>query len=508
MPHVSLRGLGLIGLIADKPTYELPDNAFSEISNIRFFDGTAQKSSIPIERYSINADSVWMEIFLQSDLVKYTYATNLKLYEINSGVSSDVSRIVGGAYTDTTDWQSMVWGESPLYNNGADVPQIMEPSDSEFKDLPNWPSALRTRVMRPFKSFMVALNVTDSGVEKPDFVQWSNEAEPGEVPDTWVPLPDNLAGGNSLGGESDAIIDGLELGDVFVVYTRTTAYEMQFIGGSLVMGFRKFTDNGVVNRNAVVAFDHFHFCVSNWSIYTHDGHSVNHIADQKVRDFLFKSVTNTESIRVEHIADKKEIFIYFEADGSGTGPATKALIWCYRYDTWTFIDLPGVKRIEFAAEQPDPVTYDTITTTYAEESRTYAQMTDTSLNTLTYFLGSEDDVIYNFDTQFGTGLSFKVERTGLDFDDTLGVPTNTIKYINELLPQISGTGDVDITLGFADTPEGVVTWGEPVTYNIETDYKIDVRNSGRYPAWRFEGDGEGNFKLSGIDFNVIIDGER
>jgi hypothetical protein len=135
-------------------------------------------------------------------------------------------------------------------------------------------------------------------------------------------------------------------------------------------------------------------------------------------------------------------------------------------------------------------------------------MLDESITAQTYFLTTNGDTIDYFDTQFGTGVSFKVERTGLDFDKLLGTPTNTVKYINELLPQISGTGTVDITLGFANSPEGQVTWGDPVPYDIENDYKVDFRNSGRYPAWRFEGSSDGNFQLSGMDFNVVVDGER
>lgn len=509
MPHVSIRNIGMIGLISDRPNYDIPDNAFNVVENVRFFNGTAQKSSSPVERFSINADALWMEIYLLDGVPTYTYGTDIALFLIDSGgVSNDVSQI--GGYS-ASYWQSMEWSESVLYNNAVDDPQIKEPGDALFKDLPNWPANLQCRVMRPFKSFMVALNITDSGIEKPNFLQWSNEAEPGQVPDTWVPLPTNLAGGNLISSEDGAIIDGLELGDVFIIYTRQSAYEMQFIGGDLVMGFRKFSDNGLININSVVAFDHFHFCVSGSSIYTHDGHSVTHIGDQKVRDFLFQSVSNTESIKVEHLASTKECIIYFESDGSGTGIATKALIWCYRYDTWSFIDLPGVRRIEYASKQPVALTWEqaaTAGTTWDQITGTWAQLKDTSLDAQTYFLTATGDTIDDFDTVFGSGIPFKLERTGLDFDETLGVPTNTIKFINELLPQIKGSGNIEITLGFSNTPEGAVTWGDPMAYNIETDYKIDARNSGRYPAWRFEGSDAGNFQLSGIDFNVVIDGER
>tara|TARA_R110000851_G_scaffold155159_1_gene297504 strand:+ start:45 stop:1586 length:1542 start_codon:yes stop_codon:yes gene_type:complete len=513
MPYVSLRNLGLAGLIKDRPTYDLEENAFNEVSNVRFFNGTAQKSSIPVERFSINADSVWMEVYLELGVPKYVYATVDELYEINpgTGVSDNVSRTVGGAYTSTTGWQSMVWSESSIFNNGVDVPQIFEPSDSDFKDLTNWPANLQCQVMRPFKNFLFALNITTAGVNNPTAYRWSNESETGAIPNTWVPDTDNLSGGNILTAEDGEIIDGLELGDVLILYTRQSAHEISFIGGTFVMGQRKFTDNGLVNRNAVCAFDHYHFCVSNWSIYTHDGHTVKHIADQRVRDFLFESTTNTDSIRCVHLASTKECVIYFESSGSGNGEATKAIIWCYRYDTWTLIDLPGVNCIVNAADSPISLTYDDYDVsgvTYNQETKTYSQLLNVSITTATYFLTTATDTIDDFDTQFGAGLSFKVERTGLDFDQLLQTPTNSIKFISELLPQITGSGDVDITLGFSSSPEGAVTWGDPSTYTIGTDYKADFRNSGRYPAWRFEGSGEGNFQLSGMDFNVVIDGER
>lgn len=510
MPFVPIRGLGLSGLISDVPNYDLPDGAFSLVENVRFFNGTAQKSSSPVERFSINSDALWMEIYLKDQTPIYTYGTTTALYEIDSGtgVSSDVSQ--AGGYS-VADWQSMVWGESVIYNNVSIDPQIKEADDLLFKDLPNWPADLSCKVIRTFKNFMVALNLVDSGTDLPTTIRWSNEAESGQVPDSWEPLPDNLAGGNLVSSEVGEIIDGLELGDVFIIYTLQAAYEMQFIGGDLVMGLRKFTDNGLVNRDAVCAFDTYHFCVGNASIYTHDGHSVKHIGDQRVRDFLFQSTTNTNSIRCAHLAGSKECFIYFEADGSGSGEATKALIWCYRYDTWSFIDLPGVRRVEYAANQPPATTWEDWETsgiTWDQLTDTWAQLKDSSITAQAYLLTSAGDVIDDFDTVYGSGLNFTLERTGLDFDETLGVTTNKVKYIDQILPQIKGSGDISITTGWSDTPEGSVTWDDPVSYNIETDYKVDVRTSGRYPAWRFEGSDSGNFQLSGIDFNVLVDGER
>ena len=196
MPTVSLRNLGEIGLISDRPNYDIPDNAFNLVENVRFFNGTAQKSSSPVERFSINTGAIWSEIFLASDVVNYTYATGSAIYEIDSGgVSSDVSK-AGGYSTDY--WQSFVWGVSPVYNNAGEDPQIKEDGDLLFKDLPNWPANLKCRVLRPFRSFMVAMNLNDAGTDLPTTVRWSNEAEPGAVPDSWVALPTNLSGSNYL----------------------------------------------------------------------------------------------------------------------------------------------------------------------------------------------------------------------------------------------------------------------------------------------------------------------
>lgn len=509
MPHVPIRNLGNIGLISDRPNYDIPDNAFNLVENVRFFNGTAQKSSSPVERYSINTGVLWGEIFLQNDVVTYTYATSTAIYEIDSGgVSNDVSQL--GGYT-ADFWQTFIWNESPIYNNGAVDPQIKRPTDPTFIDLPNWPANLTCKIIRPFKAFMVAMNLNDGGTDLPTTVRWSNESEPNQVPDSWVPSTTNLAGENYFTAEDGEIIDGLELGDVFIIYTNRSAYEMQFIGGNEVFAFRKFTDNGLLNRDAVCEFDQNHFCVSSDTIYVHDGHTVTHIADQKVRDFLFQSTTNTSSIKCEHLPDTKECVIYFESDGSGTGLATKALIWCYRYDTWSFIDLPSVARVESALTQPPALTWDdwnTLGITWDQITETWAQLLDTNFKSQTYLWSGSTDTLDDFDTIFGTGLSFKLERTGLDFDDTLGIPTNTIKYIDQVLPQIKGSGDIEITIGWSNTPEGPVTWDTPVGYNIETDYKIDTRTSGRYPAWRFEGENAGNFQLSGIDFRVMVDGER
>ena len=509
MAFVSIRDLGLIGLISDKPNYDLQDNAFNIVNNVRFFNGTAQKSSSPVERFSINADALWGEIFLKDGVPTYTYATETAIYEIDlSGVSQNVSK--AGGYS-ASEWQSTVWGDSPIYNNGGSDPQIKEGADLLFKDLPSWPANTTCKVIRAYKNFLIALNINDFGTDLPTYVRWSTESSTGEIPASWEVLPTNLAGSNQLTEEEGEIIDGLTLGDSFIIYTQTAAFEMSFIGGNFVMSFRKFSDNGLINVNAVCAFDNFHFCVSGTSIYTHDGHSVRHIADQRVRDFLFQSTTNTTSIKCEHLASSKECIIYFEADGSGSGKATKALIWCYRYDTWSFIDLPGVRRVQFAYTQPTPTTWadwSASGVTWDELTETWAQLQDLSLASQTYLISSATNSIDDFDTIYGSGVRFNLERTGLDFDKTLGTSTNNIKYIDQILPQIKGSGLVDITVGWSDTPEGSVRWDAPVSYSIENDYKVDVRTSGRYPAWRFEGEDAGNFQLSGMDFNVLVDGQR
>jgi hypothetical protein len=72
-----------------------------------------------------------------------------------------------------------------------------------------------------------------------------------------------------------------------------------------------------------------------------------------------------------------------------------------------------------------------------------------------------------------------------------------------IMPQIEGSGSIDISVGVSDAPQQGVAWQSKSTYNIESDHKIDVRASGRYLALRFESESAADtWRITGLDIDI------
>ena len=129
-----------------------------------------------------------MAVPIQSE-VFWLYMGLAKGYTVQqSGTHSDITRAAGdytGAATDK--WNGGVLGGIPVITNGVDAPQSWSPvsASQQLIDLPNWPANTSCRIIRPFKNFLVAFNITLSSTVSPYKIKWSNPADPGSVPSSW-----------------------------------------------------------------------------------------------------------------------------------------------------------------------------------------------------------------------------------------------------------------------------------------------------------------------------------
>ena len=88
-----------------------------------------------------------------------------------------------------------------------------------------------------------------------------------------------------------AIVDGLQLGTNFVIYSSTEAMLMEFVGGTFIFNFRKlFSDEGIINQNCVVEADGKHYVFGTHDIYMHDGTTKQSICDERVHVSLSTQV--------------------------------------------------------------------------------------------------------------------------------------------------------------------------------------------------------------------------
>lgn len=533
---LSVREIGRGGVNTELPPYDLPPNMLTKADNARFWDGTCQRHPDP-QRVTVNGvpwntdesgnNNVEFQTWIDRDgTPQYAYGTLTKLYIWdNVGTDwEDASKLDASgneiSYTSSDEWDSIVFGDTCLFVNENQVPQMLEDGDANFSDLTAWDATKRCKRLRKYKSFLIALGVSEGATFLPNKVLWSAEAETNSVPASWDVTDDSvLAGDTIISADDGEIVDGRELGDVFIIYTTRAIYEMSYIGPPFVFSFRRVAENSILGPKCVSTFDNFHFVVGADEIYVHDGQTINHIADQRVRQILFDSLVTASTVRVETNPITKEVFVIYDdgstvdVSGNAIVAASRCMVWCYRYDAFSFISLPGIRTLRYGYLPGTVTTWADLSGNgiqWDELVQTWAQFASSDQVPAMFLLGKKSANIQQMDALYSdtSQVESVVERTGLDLDQLLTKPTNTVKLIKQMLPQIEGDSGQSVTfqLGYSDTPQGVVTWLTSQNYQFADDYRVDLFTVGRYLAWRMLT--KKKFRLTGMDIDVEEVGER
>ena len=366
------------------------------------------------------------------------------------------------------------------------------------------------------------IGYADGSDESPYTVRWSDEFDPTTVPASYdITSTTNLAGENVLGGRLGKLIDSLPLAGNNIIYAERGAYSMAYIGAPLVFAFRElFDDGGIINRGAVCVFDNRHFVVGRDDIYIHDGSSKQPVATKRVKDTFFSSVADARSVFVVHEPSTNEIWVgYADKNAANAETANKAMVWNYANDAWTFRDLPNVRSMCVGPAiggggSGTGATWDDLNVEWDSWSLLWTDLgADTQArNTRLFSANYGASKIHAHNETFGAAAvaytSF-VETTKIDLDQVLQRPTERVLQIKRILPQIKGNGTVTFKVGSSTSPQGPVTWKTTKEYDVETDYKVDTRVSGRYLALRIESSSvAGYWQLGGFDLDVEEVAER
>ena len=525
MAYIPLRNIGVGGLVPDKNPYDADLTAFPTGDNVSFENGKLGKTlgyedvgiTIPYSPVAVSG-------FISGGYNSIVIGTANKIYNYNGSTVRDVTGS-SGTYSNTTRWQSAQMGSGIVFNNGADIPKYINKTNLSgsglFADITNWPTTLNTKSVKPYKSFLVLAGYSESSSAYKTRVRWSDEFDPSGVPQSYDPtVATNLAGFNELGGENGDLKDQLSLGNTNILYAENGVYAMDFIGAPLVFSFRElFSDQGIINRGACADFDGKHLVVGTSDIYVHDGNTKRSVADLKVRNEFYKTLNDAKSVFCHSNPINSEIWICF-ADKYATKDASdvsyspnRCLVYNWTNDAFTFKDLPNTRdmcQADILSQGADTGTWgDTALNTSWNSDTTW--WSNSSLEDVASEMGlfsvnhtGKKLQRMNYTTGFnGSPFDAKLETTKIDLDNVLGTSNSTIKHIRGVLPQIKGSGVVLITVGVSDTPNDAVSWGYSKAYNIETDYKIDVRLSGRYLAFKFSSySATDAWSISGMDIDV------
>lgn len=364
-----------------------------------------------------------------------------------------------------------------------------------------FPASYIASVGRPFKTFVVQLGKTISGVRYPHRVSWSSSAEPGAIPASFDSTSTNDAGEVDLAETYGEMVDCLPLGDVNIIYKQDVRYAMQYVGGNDVFRFTKLPgQDGLFGRGCVVDTPLGHvFLTQGLDVKIHQGGEAKSIAVGRIKNWLKTTITSTVGYRklafLASYPAKSEVWICFPAQS--TVGCDKIAVWNWEADSWGIFDIPsrpltgaftGLFRAASAA-LTDPIN-SMLLCAPDNSSPAIGILDGTSFGT----------------TYFGTTVTATLERTGLHFDNR-----NLFKSIHRSQWNIdaigSGTKTATITHGSAKTADGTVTYSAGATYTVGTTYFVNDRaTSGVFGAIKLST--TSNLAVRSIDLDVTNGGTR
>jgi hypothetical protein len=336
----------------------------------------------------------------------------------------------------------------------------------------------RYNIVRPHKYHLIGLGVVDGTGAYEDAVHWSDAADPGKIPQTWVPADDNEAGDNVLADETGKIVDGLSLRDSFFIYKQDAVYEMSYIGGNEVYRFNKvFSSTGALSKHCIARVKGTHVVLGAGDVYQHDGQNYRSLAEGRVRDAIFGVIDNENFTNafVAYLESDDKVWICFPRQGS-TWPDV-ALIWDPATDAFGIRDIKPCSHMASGVVGPavvgedgdwdsDGEAWDDDTTIWLQET---LKQSDDSLamadpvNTRFYVANTGATADGDSYTSGGT-------VTGLDLGDP-----SLLKGVRRIYPRIRGGQGATFNLRVLgqDTPGASFRSSPTYTFMLQ-----DIENSG------------------------------
>ena len=511
MTMVRVPAAGAIGVNKDLSAHELPPNAWTDSKNIRFLDGMAYQFYGHGEVY--NSPSQTPQHVLPCNVGgarywMYTTASKVFCVTLTAGVSvhTDITHLVPRTGV-VNQWTSTLLSGIPILNTGdaSSVPMSWNLSTaSKLVDLANWPAACYCKSLRSYKNYLIALNVTKSGVNYPFMVKWSHPADPGSVPISWdITDATKDAGETDLAEGYDPIVDGLQLRDSFIIYKEASIWRMDFTGGPYVFRFTKVLGtSGAVNRNCIVEIDGQHVALTGSDVIVHDGQSAVSVLDKATRRFLFQSidVNNFDKCFVFKNPFFNEIFVCYPSIGATS--CNKAMVWNWVDKTVSFREVPNLNHAAFGpvdnglqsnwSQDSAPWDSDLSLWDGPDFVPSNARAIMASANTKLYLI----DASSSFD---GVIPDAYLERRGLSFG-----AAETIKVVKGIRPRISGNTGSTVLVQIGSSPDAFTdpVYGPTMTHTIGTTVSNDCMVSGRYIAVRLASGTAYQFRLDSYDLDI------
>lgn len=540
---VSFDDVGAIGVIKDLPEHEVPQQAWTDAQNIRFYDGVAHKFGGYIGVYesasaspSIKVSPYWLQAVVTADSYFWLYTGLSKVYGTDGTTHADLSATASVSANATLGWNGGALGGGLLVlNNGGDAPLVWGDNSAgpalskHLQTLPNWPALTTCRVLRVYREFLVAMDITESSIRDRTLVWWSHPAEPRQVPPSWnYADPSYQSGRYPLTMDKGYVVDGLAMRDTFIIYKEHSVWGMQWVGGTEVMRFNRiFAQNGMMSEDCAADVFGQHVVLSDGDVYIHDGQQAESILTKRLRTWLFSQIDSTYYRRSFLAANTEfnEVWLCYVQQGTTNANTdliqpNQALVWNTKQNTFSVRDLPGVpfitngipSGIVSATFDADNGSFDSAGDTF--DDITYTPQKERMIAALPGAKPRMLQMDYG-ESILGEAMSVSLERRALPLmrqgaDGSMKLDLQKKKFVRRVYPRISGTvgGIVYMYIGVSDKIGETPTWIGPYPYTIGTTRYANVLKRGRIISIKFTSNTVIDWKISGFDVEFEMEGWR
>jgi hypothetical protein len=386
-------------------------------------------------------------------------------------------------------WTGGALGGLLVMNNGVEVPKYWDNNTANnLATLTGWDANHRCKALRPWKVFLVAINVTKSSVNYRHMFKLSAPAVPGSVPASWDhtdATTDALE--QEIAETPDRLVDGLPLGDAFIFYKERSMYRMTYIGGNEKVQVQRIPGElGMMARGCAAQFPGGHAVMGTGDIFVFDGGAPRSICEP-VRDRIYNEMDkdNFERSFVCVNPKKKEILFCYPTRGQSS--CNRAAVWNWESGKWGFDDLPAVT---FGAhgliDDPDTIqAWSALVGSWSAQSGKWVG-DSLSLNETRLMLCRTAPAISAYDyggSDDGSAIEWHLERIGLDYSPG-------VKLFRDVYPVFDAPAGTTITisLGAAMRANEAPVYEEPYEFVVGTDDRAPLICKGRSCAVKFEGE--------------------
>lgn len=546
MTIVPFRDIGKLGVNTDWSPVDLPPQAFTMATNVRFTNNRIQRgplfSSIgslsnTSPRYCIsfkllNASSQFLVLNQNGTITNWVASTpNTTPVETN---------ISPAGYTPSAQpnltYTATLLNDVVYVNRNDRVPWYKTTGGSTFSTLPVWDSTWRCEALRSFQGVLVAINVTKGSTKYPTMVKTSDFTVFGSTPGAWVGSTTNSATENVIGDLNDPLIDGFPLRDRMVLYALNETWVMEYRGDDLMFNYRRlFNNRGAISQNCVAESNNTHYVFGNDDIWLHDGYTNKSIALGRVRDFIYSNLIRSEASQFFVVNNAKQgevMFCYVSTDEYCKFPVggtigypgcNRAAVYNYQYDTWYFYDLPyltgaslGIAYSGSSYANLDSLSYDSLSGSYNgffDGTRLYL-LTVSGVGPAT---SGSVRIFEAANVTLGAGVIDSsanapvfIENKLMDMDE-ISKELRGYKVVNQMWPEAAfaaGAPAMTFTWGSSDAPNVAAVYDHDMTFDGSTYNKLDFNAPGKYLSLKITYAGTQDFSLSGWDIDYQIFGHR